>query len=219
MFILWFQQLVQVLVHEYGLPMDAASDSASAFLQAFRAKPDDESYAIDEWPTHLWRNCLPKNYRHIAKNISAQWLTLRFQYLALTPDVIHLLETLREDYLLGLITNGPSRAQWEKIQRLDLEKYFDCVLVSGDHPWEKPDQNIFLEACKLLNVEARTCIMVGDKLETDIKGGKDAELGGTVWIPLQYDEMVSDLPDFKIQKVTELPEVLPNSPKLKKRAA
>lgn len=75
----------------------------------------------------------------------------------------------REDYLLGLITNGPSRAQWEKIQRLDLEKYFDCVLVSGDHPWEKPDQNIFLEACKLLNVEARTCIMVGDKLETDIK--------------------------------------------------
>lgn len=66
MFKFWFQQLVKILVHEYGLPMDAASDSASAFLQAFRAKPDDESYAIDEWPTHLWRNCLPKNYRHIA---------------------------------------------------------------------------------------------------------------------------------------------------------
>lgn len=75
----------------------------------------------------------------------------------------------REDYLLGLITNGPSRAQWQKIERLDLRKYFDCVLVSGDLPWEKPDQNIFLEACKLLGVEARTCIMVGDKLETDIK--------------------------------------------------
>lgn len=75
----------------------------------------------------------------------------------------------REDYLLGLITNGPSRAQWQKIERLGLRKYFDCVLVSGDLPWEKPDQNIFLEACKLLNVEARTCIMVGDKLETDIK--------------------------------------------------
>lgn len=59
--------------------------------------------------------------------------------------------------------------------------------------------------------------MVGDKLETDIKGGKEAELGGTVWIPLRYDEMDSDLPDFKIQKVTELPEVLPNSPKLKKK--
>lgn len=75
----------------------------------------------------------------------------------------------REDYLLGLITNGPSRAQWQKIERLGLRKYFDCVLVSGDLPWEKPDQQIFLEACKMLNVEPRTCIMVGDKLETDIK--------------------------------------------------
>lgn len=74
----------------------------------------------------------------------------------------------REDYLLGLITNGPSRAQWQKIGRLGLRKYFDCVLVSGDLPWEKPDQHIFLEACKLLKVEPRNCIMVGDKLETDI---------------------------------------------------
>ncbi|XP_026500947.1 N-acylneuraminate-9-phosphatase [Vanessa tameamea] len=210
-------KLVEILEHHYGLSHEIAAESASAFLRAFRAKPDDESYAIDEWPTHLWRNSLPKNYRHIAKNISTEWIKLRFKYLALTPDVIHLLETLREDYLLGLITNGPSRAQWQKIERLGLRKYFDCVLVSGDLPWEKPDQNIFFEACKLLDVEASTCIMVGDKLETDIKGGKEAELGGTVWIPLQYDEMESDLPDFKIQKVTELPEVLPNSPKLKKR--
>ncbi|XP_045453136.1 N-acylneuraminate-9-phosphatase [Melitaea cinxia] len=212
-------KLLEILEHQYGLSHEVAAESTSTFLRAFRARPDDESYAINEWPTHLWRNSLPKNYRHIARNIMAEWLKLRFKYLALTPDVIHLLETLREDYLLGLITNGPSRAQWQKIERLGLRKYFDCVLVSGDLPWEKPDQNIFLEACKLLNVEPSTCIMVGDKLETDIKGGKEAELGGTVWIPLQYDEMESDLPDFKIQKVTELPEVLPNSPKFKKRTS
>ncbi|XP_038207034.1 N-acylneuraminate-9-phosphatase [Zerene cesonia] len=210
------KKLVEILHREYGVPHDVASESAAMFLRAFRARPDDESYAIQEWPAHLWRNCLPKNYRHIAKNISAEWLRLRFKYLALSPDVIHLLETLREDYLLGLITNGPSRAQWQKIDRLGLRKYFDCVLVSGDLPWEKPDQNIFLEACKLLNVEARSCIMVGDKLETDIKGGKDADLLSTVWVPLYTDDSESDLPDFTIQKVTELPEVLPNSPKFKR---
>lgn len=32
-----------------------------------------------------------------SENISAEWLKLRFKYLALTPDVIHLLETLRYD--------------------------------------------------------------------------------------------------------------------------
>ncbi|KAJ2944795.1 hypothetical protein O0L34_g821 [Tuta absoluta] len=210
------RQLVEILQQEYGLPQDVAVDSATSFLRAFRARPDDDSYTLEEWPAHLWRNCLPKNYRHVARSISAEWLKLRFQYLALTPEVIHLLETLREDYLLGLITNGPSRAQWQKIELLGLRKYFDCVLVSGDLPWEKPDQHIFLEACKLLNVEPRTCIMVGDKLETDIIGGKLAELGGTVWIPLQKDEEASDLPDFTIDTVTELPEVLPNSPKLRR---
>ncbi|XP_053614122.1 N-acylneuraminate-9-phosphatase isoform X1 [Plodia interpunctella] len=211
-------KLVEILQQEYGLPQNMAVESASNFLRAFRARPDDDSYALDEWPAHLWRNCLPKNYRHIAKNISAEWLKLRFQYLALTNDVIHLLETLREDYLLGLITNGPSRAQWQKIDRLGLRKYFDCLLVSGDLPWEKPDQEIFLEACKLLNVEPRSCIMVGDKLETDIKGGKEAEFAGTVWIPLQKDKETSDLPDFTIDTVTLLPEVLPNSPRLKRAA-
>ncbi|KAM3962432.1 N-acylneuraminate-9-phosphatase [Aphomia sociella] len=209
-------KLIEILQQQYGLSKDMAVESATTFLRAFRARPDDDSYALDEWPAHLWRNSLPKNYKHIAKNLSAEWLKLRFQYLALTNEVIHMLNLLREDYLLGLITNGPSRAQWQKIERLGLCKFFDCVLVSGDLPWEKPDQEIFLEACKLLNVEPRTCIMVGDKLETDIKGGKEAELGGTIWIPLQKDEESSDLPDFTIDKVTELLEVLPNSPKLKR---
>ncbi|XP_047507093.1 N-acylneuraminate-9-phosphatase isoform X2 [Pieris napi] len=212
-------KLVEILHNEYGVPHDVATESGANFLRAFRARPDDESYAIHEWPAHLWRNCLPKNYRHIAKNISAEWLRLRFKYLALTADVIHLLESLREDYLLGLITNGPSRAQWQKIEKLGLRKYFDCVLVSGDLPWEKPDQNIFLEACKLLSVEARHCIMVGDKLETDIQGGKQADLLSTVWIPLHKDDPESDLPDFTLQNVTELPDVLPNSPKLKRSAS
>ncbi|XP_050667920.1 N-acylneuraminate-9-phosphatase [Leptidea sinapis] len=210
-------KMVQILMNEYGISDDVANESATKFLRVFRDCPDNESYGINEWPANLWRNCLPKNYRHIANNVSAEWLNLRFKCLALTSDVIHLLETLREDYLLGLITNGPSRAQWQKIERLGLRKYFDCVLVSGDLPWEKPDQNIFLEACKLLNVEARTCIMVGDKLETDIQGGIEAELGGTVWIPLHKEESQSSLPDVTIHKVTELPEVLPNSPKLKRQ--
>ncbi|CAG9136312.1 unnamed protein product [Plutella xylostella] len=210
--------LVEILTQQYGMSGEEAVASSTSFLRAFRARPDDDEYTLEKWPEHLWRNCLPKNYRHIAKSISTEWLKLRFQCLALTPDVVHLLETLREDYLLGLITNGTSRAQWQKIELLGLRKYFDVLLVSGDLPWEKPDQNIFLEACKLLGVPPRNCIMVGDKLETDIKGGKEAELGGTVWIPLYKETEVSDLPDVTIDCVTELPEVLPNSPSFRRSA-
>lgn len=80
-----------------------------------------------------------------------------------------MLVALRSFYILGLITNGPTNAQWEKIEELNLSNYFDCILVSADLPWEKPDKRIFHAACKYLDVESKECIMVGDKLETDIQ--------------------------------------------------
>lgn len=81
-----------------------------------------------------------------------------------------MLQQLRKKYLLGLITNGPSNAQWEKVHKLHLQPYFDVILVSGDLPWEKPEAKIFEEACRYLQVNPENCIMVGDKLETDILG-------------------------------------------------
>ncbi|CAG4932039.1 unnamed protein product [Parnassius apollo] len=103
--------LVEILHQQYGLSHDIAKESAASFLRTFRAQPDDESYALDEWPAHLWRNSLPKNYRHIAKNISDEWLKLRFKNLALTPDVIHLLESLRSVVAQRVTKLGALRAQ------------------------------------------------------------------------------------------------------------
>lgn len=58
--------------------------------------------------------------------------------------------------------------------------------------------------------------MVGDKLETDILGGIRADLGGTVWVPLNPDsiEDPDPNPDYVIESVMELPRLLPNNPKV-----
>lgn len=119
--------------------------------------------------------------------------------------------------MLGLITNGPSNAQWEKINRLNLKSYFDVILVSGDLAWEKPNPRIFQEACRYLGVEPYQCIMVGDKMETDILGGVQATLGGTVWVPLsgaRLDSEEEPRPDYIIENVTELTNLLPLNPKV-----
>ncbi|KAK7872214.1 hypothetical protein R5R35_001772 [Gryllus longicercus] len=168
---------------------------------------------LDEWRHFLWAQALGETHASIADDIAKLWLQLRYQYLAIAPEVSTLLCKLRCHYLLGLITNGPSRAQWEKVHTLNLRQYFDCILVSGDLPWEKPDQNIFLEACQYLGVQPRNCLMVGDKLETDIAGGQKASLGGTVWIPLSKESIVvfeeGPRPDFTLESVTDLPLLLP----------
>lgn len=136
----------------------------------------------------------------------------------MTPDVKALLTKLRKNYLLGLITNGPSSAQWEKVQRLDLESYFDVILVSGDLPWEKPDRKIFQEACKYLGVVPSKCAMVGDKFETDILGGIEAELGCTVWIPLSNEQTDGKFPcpDHTLSSIMDLLELLPSKKNIRK---
>ncbi|XP_034936436.1 N-acylneuraminate-9-phosphatase [Chelonus insularis] len=127
---------------------------------------------------------------------------------------------LRKKYLLGLITNGSSNAQWEKIRQLDITRYFDVVLVSGDLPWEKPEARIFHEACRILGVSPSNCIMVGDKIETDILGGIEAGLSGTVWIPLSDKTRLSadePKPNYTIKRVTDLLGILnrrPGAPEL-----
>lgn len=131
--------------------------------------------------------------------------------MTLTPEIKLLLQNLRQHYFVGLITNGPSNAQWEKVERLKLKPFFDIILVSGDLPWEKPHHKIFHEACDYLGIEPHHCIMVGDKLETDILGGIKAQLGGTVWTPLTNCKLqeTDPKPDFIIEYVTELPGLLP----------
>lgn len=162
------------MLHEcHGMGVDEADFCTSSYLKAFRKCPDNPSMSLDQWRTDLWQKALPEQYRHLTYEIYEQWLKFRYHYLALPDELVQMLKQLRKNYLLAVITNGPSAAQWEKVHKLGLNmgknSLFDCILVSSDLPWEKPDARIFLAACNYLGVAPSNCIMVGDKIETDIQ--------------------------------------------------
>jgi N-acylneuraminate-9-phosphatase len=129
--------------------------------------------SLHEWRLELWNNALPTQLKHVTFAIYEQWLKYRYHYLKPSAEIFQMLSQLRKNYLLAIITNGPSNAQWEKIHKLGLNmgnnSLFDCILVSGDCGYEKPDQRIFLAACNYLNVNPHDCVMIGDKLDADIK--------------------------------------------------
>ncbi|XP_054010615.1 N-acylneuraminate-9-phosphatase [Hylaeus anthracinus] len=214
------RKLADELTQEYGIPEDVSVKLTATYLKLFRKCPDNVIYTLDVWRTTLWSKALGEKYSYLAKRIYERWLYLRYYYLALSSDVISMIRQLRKKYLLGLITNGPSNAQWEKIRKLSLEQYFDIILVSGDLPWEKPHREIFRRACRFLNVKSEKCIMVGDKLETDILGGIEAGLGGTVWIPISDKPHLLEedpQPDFTISHITDILNILnrgPDAPEL-----
>ncbi|XP_036318483.1 N-acylneuraminate-9-phosphatase [Rhagoletis pomonella] len=208
------KKLSEVLENQFGLSKEESSIATLSFLKAFRRCPDNSQTSLDSWRTYLWREALPPRYKHLAEQIYPKWLQLRYRYLALSADYIQMLRRAREaNFLLALITNGPSNAQWEKINKLHVSQYFDCMLVSSDLPWEKPNPQIFYAACNFLGVSPSQCAMFGDKLESDIKGGRLAGLGATFWIPLNPGEIdlndVPHKPDFTLKQLLDLYKYFP----------
>lgn len=103
------------------------------------------------------------------------------EHLQLYPDADAALRLLRPRFTLGIVTNGPTDVQRAKIERLELSRRVDHVLISGELGFAKPDLTIFRRALELAAAEPEEFLFVGDSPETDIRGAKGAGMWAA-WI-------------------------------------
>jgi putative hydrolase of the HAD superfamily len=94
-------------------------------------------------------------------------------------DVVDALTTLGESHTLGLVTNGASCLQREKLAASGLGAHFAAVVVSAEFGAGKPEPAIFRHALSELGCSSG--VMVGDSVERDIDGALAAGLGA-VWL-------------------------------------
>ncbi|UIP00875.1 HAD family hydrolase [Halobaculum sp. CBA1158] len=87
-----------------------------------------------------------------------------------------LVAELRERYRVGLLTNGPVRAQSVKLDRLGWWEEFDAVRISGDLPAGKPDERAFEALLSALDVAPDEAVFVGDHPVEDVRGASEAGL-------------------------------------------
>ena len=80
------------------------------------------------------------------------YLTLYEESWSLYPDVRPCLEALAA-YPLGLITNGDSDQQRQKLEQTSIAGYFDSVVVSGDVGVAKPGRQIFERSAEELGLQ------------------------------------------------------------------
>lgn len=123
------------------------------------------------------------------------------------PSLFEVLEQLKSKYRLGIITNGYSSVQREKIATAGIEGYFEDIIISGEHPFAKPDPRIFLLSCKHLEVKPEEMIYVGDYYPNDIAGALSANIK-PIWITNEPDELRYQFDGIKIRKITDLLELL-----------
>ncbi|MFC4988132.1 HAD family hydrolase [Saliphagus infecundisoli] len=90
------------------------------------------------------------------------------------PGAETMVETLRDRYRVGLLTNGPVRAQREKLATLGWEGRFDAAFVTGELEAGKPDPRAFEAILAALGVAPGEAVYVGDDPETDVTGAVGA---------------------------------------------
>ncbi|MGI2328550.1 HAD family hydrolase [Planococcus sp. YIM B11945] len=97
------------------------------------------------------------------------------------PNLIPLLDELtKKSIQLGLITNGRGQFQLDNIRALEIEAYFDVILISEWEGLEKPDARLFLRALNQLQVAPCDSVFVGDHPENDVKAANNVGMQG-VW--------------------------------------
>jgi putative hydrolase of the HAD superfamily len=106
---------------------------------------------------------------HAAVRIAADYRARRDAAIAPFEDAVATVEWLRaRGCRLALLTNGAAAPQRAKVERFDLARLFDVVLIEGEVGFGKPDPRIYERALDALALPAADTWMVGDNLEWDV---------------------------------------------------
>lgn len=92
-----------------------------------------------------------------------------------------LLEGLKDQYELYIITNGVAATQYHRLGKSGLDQYFKDIFVSEEAGSQKPQPEYF-EYCfkKMGRRDVENMLVIGDSLTSDIKGGNNVGID-TLW--------------------------------------
>jgi putative hydrolase of the HAD superfamily len=141
------------------------------------------------------------NYNNI--QLAHHWAD---DYLKLSPYKTHLIDGamdvllyLQEKYQLHIITNGFKEVQHIKLDYSNLKQFFEHIIISEEHGFNKPDIKIFDLAQQLTNSQAHECVMIGDNFDTDIMGALNAN-----WKAIYLAEKEVNNDDLNFNQINRL---------------
>ncbi len=118
----------------------------------------------------------------LARDIAHDYTELREAGLEPLPGALETVDALRERGLrLALLTNGAAMAQRRKIERYDLARRFELILIEGEFGCGKPDPRVYHHALRTLAISPSEAWMIGDNLEWDVLGPQRIGIAG-VWV-------------------------------------
>jgi putative hydrolase of the HAD superfamily len=129
--------------------------------------------------------------------------------LGLFPNVLEVLDVLRRNFRLAVVSDGQSSWARGELHKVGLTDYFDPIVISGDHGFRKPDRRLFRFALDGMGVDAGHAVYVGNDMHRDIYGAREAGMTTVMFDSNQgakeYDGCV---PDYTITDHRQLLKIV-----------
>ncbi|MFP7171094.1 HAD family hydrolase [Terribacillus sp. FSL K6-0262] len=135
--------------------------------------------------------------------LTADYFERMAQFAVAYPDALETLQELSMSYTLGIVTNGPALLQQQVIEQLGLYWHCQSLIISEAVGLRKPDPAIFELALSEVEAAAAETIFVGDHVENDIMGSRNAGLQ-----PVLFGGKLEGVPGFSDWRV--LPALIAN---------
>lgn len=90
------------------------------------------------------------------------------------PGAKELLERLKDRFLIGVLTNGFSEVQYNKLRSTGLDRYIQRMVISDEIGIQKPDTRLFRYAEQATGASPEEILMIGDNPVSDITGALNA---------------------------------------------
>ncbi len=132
--------------------------------------------------------------------ITAHYLERSPKGKLLKEGCIEVLDYLKANYNLHLITNGFKEVQAIKLESSGLRNYFSAIVISEEHSLTKPDEAIFRLAETMAGAGREECVMIGDNFECDVQGALNAG-----WEAIHFSDTA--LPGFQGHSISSLKEI------------
>ena len=124
----------------------------------------------------------------------------------LMPHAKELLDYLKVNYTLHIITNGFDDVQSVKLRTAGIDGYFSEIITSLRAGCQKPNREIFDFARDCARAQPADCLMVGDSLRADIAGAENAGMDHVFYNHHRITHQAK--PTHEIHSLRELMEML-----------